>query len=117
MEQVEYSNVVILNKQDLINDQQKTDIFERINLLNPRAKVLTSHQSKIDVKEILNTNLYDKKEMDDDAVMCSATRLVFVSASESLGRSVGTYTPNACSFFCKHFPFFSFVEFFKHGLK
>ena len=78
MEQVEYSNVVILNKQDLINDQQKTDIFERINLLNPRAKVLTTHQSKVDVKEILNTNLYNKEEMDNDAVMCSATRLVFL---------------------------------------
>ena len=79
MEQVEYSNVVILNKQDLINDKQKTDIFERINLLNPRAKVLTSHQSKVDVKEILNTNLYNKKEMDEDAVMCTATRLVFLN--------------------------------------
>lgn len=79
MEQVEYSNVVILNKQDLINDQQKTDIFDRINLLNPRAKVLTTHQSKVDVKEILNTNLYNKKEMDEDAVMCTATRLVFLN--------------------------------------
>ena len=76
---MEYSNVVILNKQDLINDQQKTDIFDRINLLNPRAKVLTTHQSKVDVKEILNTNLYNKKEMDEDAVMCTATRLVFLN--------------------------------------
>ena len=76
MEQVEYSNVVILNKQDLINDKQRADILDRIKLLNPRAKVLSSLQSKVDVNEILNTNMYNKEEMDEDSVMCSATRLV-----------------------------------------
>ncbi|XP_066915490.1 zinc chaperone P47K-like isoform X1 [Clytia hemisphaerica] len=75
MEQVEYSNVVILNKQDLINDKQRADILDRIKILNPRAKVPSSLQSKVDVKEILNTNLYNKVEMDEDSVMCSATRI------------------------------------------
>ncbi|XP_066915489.1 zinc chaperone YciC-like [Clytia hemisphaerica] len=74
MEQVEYSNVVILNKQDLVNEHQKADIMAKIKLLNPRAKILTTFQSTIDVREILNTNLYSKEAMDEDAVICSATR-------------------------------------------
>ena len=74
MEQVEYSNVVILNKQDLVSQQQQGDILDRISVLNPKAKVLTSFQSKIDVREILNTNLYNKADMDEDSIMCAATR-------------------------------------------
>ena len=59
-EQVEFSNVVVLNKQDLVNEEQQNDILDRIHLLNPKAKILKSQQSKIDVTEILNTHLYSR---------------------------------------------------------
>ena len=39
-EQVEFSNVVVLNKQDLVTPEQKDEILDRIALLNPKAKVL-----------------------------------------------------------------------------
>merc|ERR1712045_490371 len=39
-EQVEFANVVILNKQDLVTKEQQRDILDRISLLNPKAKVL-----------------------------------------------------------------------------
>ena len=72
MEQVEYSNVVIINKTDLVNEEQQSDILDRISILNPRVKVLKSYQSKIDVMEILNTNLYSKKEMDESNLIMRA---------------------------------------------
>ena len=53
MEQVEFSNVVVLNKQDLVTEHQLCDILDRISVLNPKAKVLKSSQSKIDVMQIL----------------------------------------------------------------
>ena len=36
--------------------------MEKISLLNPKAKILKSIQSKIDVMEILNTKLYKDKD-------------------------------------------------------
>ena len=60
IEQVEFSNVILLNKTDLVNDEQQQDIMDRISILNPNAKVLKSLQSKVDVMEIVNTNLYSK---------------------------------------------------------
>jgi len=63
MEQVEFSNVVVLNKGDLVSQEQTEDIIEKITLLNPRAKIVKSVQSKVNVTEILNTGLY---EMDKD---------------------------------------------------
>ena len=66
MEQVEFSNVVVLNKGDLVSEEQTKDIMDKIFLINPRAKMVKTVQSKIDVKNILNTRLYetnaDKKD-------------------------------------------------------
>merc|ERR1712045_490498 len=39
MEQVEYSNIVVLNKQDLVDEAQQADILDKITLLNPKARV------------------------------------------------------------------------------
>ena len=58
MEQVEFSNVVILNKQDLVTEDQISNILDKISILNPNAKIIKSHQSNINVMEILNTHLY-----------------------------------------------------------
>ena len=73
-EQIEFSNVIILNKTDLVTKEQQSDIMDRLSILNPKAKIVTSQQSKINVKEILNTHLYDRKDMEEDSVMISATR-------------------------------------------
>ena len=65
MEQVEFSNVVVLNKGDLVSEEQQEDIIQKVNLIQPNVKIIKSVQSKVDVMEILNTNLYkpdDKKE-------------------------------------------------------
>ena len=74
MEQVEFSNVVVLNKQDLVDKEQQQDILEKIELLNPKAKVVKSTQSKIKVKEILNTHLFNRADTEEESVMIRATK-------------------------------------------
>ena len=68
MEQVEFSNVVVLNKNDLVNEEQRQDILDRISLLNPKAKVIKSTQSKIDVRDILNVRLFNGQQMEDFSI-------------------------------------------------
>merc|ERR1711878_250356 len=62
MDQVEFANVILLNKGDLVNEEQQADIREKISLLNPKAKILKSVHSKIDVMDILDTKLYKDKD-------------------------------------------------------
>ena len=62
MDQVEFANVILLNKGDLVNEEQQGGIMEKISLLNPKAKILKSVHSKIDVMDILNTKLYKDKD-------------------------------------------------------
>ena len=69
IEQVEYSNVIVLNKEDLVTEEQQHDILSRIALLNPKAKVLKSHQSKIDVMQILNTRLFDPRNIEEPVMI------------------------------------------------
>ena len=40
--------------------EQQMDILERIHVLNPRAKVIKTQQSRVAMKEILDTKLYKK---------------------------------------------------------
>ena len=40
MDQVEFANVIILNKGDLVNEEQQADLMEKIALLNSKAKIM-----------------------------------------------------------------------------
>lgn len=75
MEQVEFSNVVVLNKMDLVDDQQQADVREKVAALNPKAQVLTSTFSKVDVMQLLDTKLYDQSAMEENSVMIAATKV------------------------------------------
>lgn len=69
MEQVEFSNVVVLNKGDLVNEEQQDDIIDKIMLINSKAKIIKSVQSKIDVRDILNTRLYESNRSEDEVLI------------------------------------------------
>lgn len=58
-EQVEFADVVILNKIDLIDDEQKRHVLGLIKSLNPLAKVIESEYGRVDLSEVLNTQLFD----------------------------------------------------------
>ena len=61
-EQVEFADVVVINKLDLVSPEQ-VDALERIvRKLNPMAKLLRSDHSRVDLKEILNTGLFDMEQ-------------------------------------------------------
>ena len=65
VDQIEFANVIILNKTDLISETQLQYLKATITKLNPIAKIICSEMSKVDPKEILNTRLFnfEKAEM------------------------------------------------------
>jgi len=58
--------------------------LDRIQLLNPKAKVLTSLQSKINVMEILNTGRFRNEDMNEDSFMIAATRVASTEKFEKV---------------------------------
>lgn len=66
-DQVEFANVIVLNKIDLVSENDLGFLKATIKKLNPSAKVLSSSFGKIDAKEILNTGLFDFEEAEQSA--------------------------------------------------
>ena len=66
-DQIEFANVIILNKTDLVDAKTVGLLKASIQKLNPSAKILTSDFSKVELKEILNTKLFDFEEAQSSA--------------------------------------------------
>merc|ERR1712038_1883547 len=93
MDQVEFANVILLNKGDLVKEEQQKDIQKKIELLNPKAKIIKSINSKIDVMDILNTSLYKNKEEFWVTSTKNETNGKEYTTNEDTGKSV----PEACT--------------------
>jgi len=58
-DQIEFANVIVLNKTDLVKPDDLGLIKALIKKLNPQARIIKSEFSKIDPKQIVNTGLFD----------------------------------------------------------
>lgn len=59
IDQVEFANVVVLNKLDLIDSESADELEAVLEKLNPDAKIIKAVNSEVQLKEILNTGLFD----------------------------------------------------------
>ncbi len=66
-DQVEFANVIVLNKTDLVTDEHIGMLENVLKKLNPSAKIIKTNHSQIDPKEILNTGLFDYEEAEQSA--------------------------------------------------
>lgn len=58
-DQIEFANVIILNKTDLIDAETLGFLKAAVKKLNPDAVILQSEFGKVDLQKILNTKLFD----------------------------------------------------------
>lgn len=58
-EQVEFADIILLNKTDLINDELQKSITQLLSRLNPEAKIIPTQHSNVDLNRIINTGLFD----------------------------------------------------------
>lgn len=58
-DQVEFSNIIILNKTDLVSTDQAGTLRSVLKQLNPAARIIESSFGKVSPSEILNTGLFD----------------------------------------------------------
>jgi G3E family GTPase len=58
-EQVEFADILILNKTDLVTKPQLDELTALLHKLNPSARILTTKNGKIPAPEIMNTGKFD----------------------------------------------------------
>ncbi|MBG6060853.1 G3E family GTPase [Flavobacterium sp. CG_9.1] len=67
VDQIEFANVIILNKTDLVTANELTLLKASITKLNPVAKIITSILGKVPASELLNTHLFNYEEAESSA--------------------------------------------------
>lgn len=66
-DQIEFANVIILNKTDIVKPADLGLIKALMKKLNPDARIIESQFSKVDPKEVLNTGLFDFNSSSESA--------------------------------------------------
>jgi G3E family GTPase len=61
-DQIEFANVIILNKTDLASPAMVNNITGLLKNLNPRAKIINSSFGKVSLDTIIGTGLFDYEE-------------------------------------------------------
>ncbi|PYF68961.1 GTP-binding protein [Pedobacter nutrimenti] len=86
-DQIEFANVIILNKTDLVKEADLKLIKAVIAKLNPSAKQIEAVFSKIDLKEVLNTGLFNFEEASQGAGWIRELNTVHQPETEEYGIS------------------------------
>jgi G3E family GTPase len=63
-EQVEFANVLVLNKCDLLSPAQIEELEAFLHCLNPEARILRSMFARVPVEAVIDTGLFDQNRSD-----------------------------------------------------
>ena len=66
-DQVEFANVIVLNKTDLITEVKLKQLYGILQKLNPKARIVPAINSQIPLTEIIGTNLFNFEEAENSA--------------------------------------------------
>lgn len=67
IEQIEFCNVIVLNKVDEVTKEELNEVKAVIKTLQPNAKIIETNYAKVDVKEMMETNNFDFERIEDSA--------------------------------------------------
>lgn len=59
IQQIEFCDILVLNKVSEVSKEELTKLKKIIKNLQPKAKLIETDYSNVDIKEILDTNLFD----------------------------------------------------------
>ena len=110
-DQVEFANVILLNKVDLVSTSELKLLSEIIHKLNPEAKLIKTNHSKVDLGEVMNTNMFDFEKAEASAGWIKELENEHIPETEEYGigsfvyRSKSPFHPDRfLSFVTENFP-------------
>ncbi len=91
IEQVEFCDVLVITKCDLVTKAQEQQLFAILHALNPRAEIVCAVHGKLDLHKILNTNKFDFEQAQQAPGWLHTLRGEEVSESDTYGMSSFAY--------------------------
>lgn len=85
IEQVEFCNVIVLNKADLITPEELDHLQHILRSLNPRARQVISEFGKVPLDQVMNTGLFDFEQAEQAPGWLQELRDEHIPESEQYG--------------------------------
>ncbi|MBB6325829.1 G3E family GTPase [Algoriphagus iocasae] len=90
-DQVEFANVIVLNKADLVSEETLKTLEGLLIKLNPEAKIIKTSYGQVPIKEIMNTGLFDYDKAEQSAGWLKELNNEHVPETEEYGISSFVY--------------------------
>jgi len=91
IDQVEFANVIVLNKLDLVSADHALEVEAIVKALNPGARVLMAARGQVPLEAVLHTGLFDEEEASRSAGWIRELQGEHVPETEAYGISSFTY--------------------------
>jgi G3E family GTPase len=87
VEQVEFANVLVINKSDTLDDDSKAELCALLSRLNPEARIVTAEHGVIPIQTVLSTGLFDFEKASQSAGWMQQMRGKETSEADEYGFS------------------------------
>jgi G3E family GTPase len=89
--QIEFANIILINKIDLITEEEQGELVAIIRKMNNKAKILVALKGRVPLSEIINTNLFSMDEASQNSDWLIEERGTHLPESEEYGISSFVY--------------------------
>ncbi|HBZ10835.1 MAG TPA: GTP-binding protein [Bacillus bacterium] len=91
MDQIEFANIIVLNKTDLIENKDAEQLAHILKTLNPDAKIIQTSFGALPINELLNTGMFDFETASQSAGWIKELNEEHVPETEEYGISSFVY--------------------------
>ena len=91
IEQVEFADVIVLNKIDLVSAEEAAGLAAILHALNPGARLVTATRGQVPLESVLDTGLFDYEKAANSAGWIRELQGVHTPESEEYGISSFAY--------------------------
>lgn len=94
IDQIEFANVIVLNKVDLVSSTNVQELKSVLQKFNPEARIIESEYSRVPITQVLNTGLFDFETSSQGAGWLKELNEEYVSETEEYGIASFVYRRN-----------------------
>ena len=91
IDQIEFADVIVLNKLDLVSKAQSLEVQAIIKALNPGAEIIPTTRSEVPLERVLDTGLFDYDKAESSAGWIRELQGEHTPETEEYGISSFTY--------------------------
>lgn len=97
VEQIEFADVIILNKIDMVSQEKLKIVKGIIRGLNAKAKMIETNFSKVVIDDVINTGLFDLEKAQDHPLWAQELNNFTDHVPETLEYGIDSFVYRACA--------------------